>query len=70
MKNINWVFPSVRNLPDVTAEDFSKVDLRQFKWVHWEVSGGPGTSNHLHHCDPVVGIVVCCDSRAETPTSR
>uniref|UniRef100_A0A3B4WV08 Ketohexokinase n=1 Tax=Seriola lalandi dorsalis TaxID=1841481 RepID=A0A3B4WV08_SERLL len=27
-----------RNLPDVTAEDFSKVDLHQFKWIHWEVS--------------------------------
>lgn len=25
-----------RNLPDVTAEDFSKVDLRQYKWIHWE----------------------------------
>ncbi|XP_028432116.1 ketohexokinase isoform X9 [Perca flavescens] len=25
-----------RNLPDVTAEDFSKVDLRQFSWIHWE----------------------------------
>ncbi|XP_034020322.1 ketohexokinase isoform X1 [Thalassophryne amazonica] len=25
-----------RNLPDVTATDFSKVDLRQFKWIHWE----------------------------------
>ncbi|XP_059184665.1 ketohexokinase isoform X2 [Centropristis striata] len=25
-----------RNLPDVTAEDFSKVDLRKFKWIHWE----------------------------------
>ncbi|XP_037628218.1 ketohexokinase isoform X2 [Sebastes umbrosus] len=24
------------NLPDVTAEDFSKVDLRQFKWIHLE----------------------------------
>ncbi|XP_028432115.1 ketohexokinase isoform X8 [Perca flavescens] len=24
------------NLPDVTAEDFSKVDLRQFSWIHWE----------------------------------
>ncbi|CAI5686407.1 unnamed protein product [Oreochromis niloticus] len=24
------------NLPDVTAEDFSKVDLHQFKWIHWE----------------------------------
>ncbi|KAL4623862.1 ketohexokinase isoform X1 [Arapaima gigas] len=24
------------NLPDATAEDFSKVDLTQFKWIHWE----------------------------------
>ncbi|XP_068578131.1 ketohexokinase isoform X3 [Cebidichthys violaceus] len=24
------------NLPDVTAEEFSKVDLRQFKWIHLE----------------------------------
>ncbi|KAM3620875.1 uncharacterized protein V6R79_003182 [Siganus canaliculatus] len=24
------------NLPDVTAEDFAKVDLGQFKWIHWE----------------------------------
>ncbi|XP_053314449.1 ketohexokinase isoform X4 [Spea bombifrons] len=26
-----------RNLPDVTAEDFQKVDLAQYKWIHWEV---------------------------------
>ncbi|KAM6979822.1 ketohexokinase [Aplochiton taeniatus] len=25
-----------RNLPDVTAADFSKVDLSQYKWIHWE----------------------------------
>ncbi|KAM9361213.1 ketohexokinase isoform 1-T1 [Symphorus nematophorus] len=25
-----------RNLPDVTAEEFSKIDLHQFKWIHWE----------------------------------
>ncbi|XP_026205612.1 ketohexokinase isoform X3 [Anabas testudineus] len=25
-----------RNLPDVTPEDFSKVNLCQFKWIHWE----------------------------------
>lgn len=31
--------PSVRNLPDVTTENFSRVDLHQFKWIHWEVSG-------------------------------
>ncbi|XP_063039909.1 ketohexokinase isoform X1 [Engraulis encrasicolus] len=24
------------NLPDVSAEDFCKVDLRQYKWIHWE----------------------------------
>ncbi|XP_022071031.1 ketohexokinase-like isoform X1 [Acanthochromis polyacanthus] len=24
------------NLPDVTAEDFSKVNLSQFRWIHWE----------------------------------
>ncbi|XP_067359747.1 ketohexokinase isoform X4 [Channa argus] len=28
--------PVAENLPDVTAEDFSKVDLHQFKWIHWE----------------------------------
>ncbi|XP_061730437.1 ketohexokinase isoform X1 [Nerophis ophidion] len=26
----------VQNVPDVTAEDFSKVELRHFKWIHWE----------------------------------
>ncbi|XP_060789798.1 ketohexokinase-like isoform X3 [Neoarius graeffei] len=25
-----------RNLPDVSADDFSKVDLSQFKWIHFE----------------------------------
>ncbi|CAL8361455.1 ketohexokinase isoform X2 [Gadus morhua] len=24
------------NLPDATAGDFSKVDLSQYKWIHWE----------------------------------
>nr|XP_014057491.1 unnamed protein product [Salmo salar] len=24
------------NLPDVSATDFSKVDLSQYKWIHWE----------------------------------
>ncbi|XP_018543215.1 ketohexokinase isoform X3 [Lates calcarifer] len=28
--------PVAENLPDVTADDFSKVDLHQFKWIHWE----------------------------------
>uniref|UniRef100_A0A3B3CW32 Ketohexokinase n=1 Tax=Oryzias melastigma TaxID=30732 RepID=A0A3B3CW32_ORYME len=30
------VFLFDTNLPDVTLEDFSKVDLGQFKWMHWE----------------------------------
>ncbi|XP_067326487.1 ketohexokinase isoform X1 [Anolis sagrei] len=24
------------NLPDVTAADFERVDLSQYKWIHWE----------------------------------
>ncbi|XP_069829391.1 ketohexokinase isoform X6 [Dendropsophus ebraccatus] len=24
------------NLPDVTADDFKRVDLTQYKWIHWE----------------------------------
>ncbi|NXW52038.1 KHK Ketohexokinase, partial [Nyctiprogne leucopyga] len=24
------------NLPDVTAQDFERVDLSQYKWIHWE----------------------------------
>ncbi|XP_032878262.1 ketohexokinase isoform X4 [Amblyraja radiata] len=24
------------NLPNVTSEDFRKVDLSQYKWIHWE----------------------------------
>ncbi|XP_063297902.1 ketohexokinase isoform X1 [Pelobates fuscus] len=24
------------NLPDVTAQDFEKVDLARYKWIHWE----------------------------------
>lgn len=38
-------FLSARNLPDVTLEDFSKVDLRQFKWIHWEVGGAQSQRN-------------------------
>ncbi|XP_028285436.1 ketohexokinase isoform X2 [Parambassis ranga] len=30
------VILSDMNLPDVSAEDFSKIDLHQFKWIHWE----------------------------------
>ncbi|XP_036957881.1 ketohexokinase isoform X3 [Acanthopagrus latus] len=30
------VILSDTKLPDVTEDDFSKVDLRQFKWIHWE----------------------------------
>ncbi|XP_073725314.1 ketohexokinase isoform X4 [Misgurnus anguillicaudatus] len=28
--------PVAENLPDVSIEDFSKVDLKQYKWIHWE----------------------------------
>ncbi|XP_035260447.1 ketohexokinase isoform X5 [Anguilla anguilla] len=28
--------PVAENLPDVSAEDFSRVDLSQYKWIHWE----------------------------------
>ncbi|TNN33598.1 Ketohexokinase [Liparis tanakae] len=28
--------PVAENLPDVTEEEFSKVDLHQFKWIHFE----------------------------------
>ncbi|XP_030233182.1 ketohexokinase isoform X4 [Gadus morhua] len=28
--------PVAENLPDATAGDFSKVDLSQYKWIHWE----------------------------------
>ncbi|XP_076011899.1 ketohexokinase isoform X3 [Genypterus blacodes] len=28
--------PVAENLPDATAADFSKVDLHQYKWIHWE----------------------------------
>ncbi|XP_071892798.1 ketohexokinase isoform X2 [Anas platyrhynchos] len=24
------------NLPDVTARDFERIDLEQFRWIHWE----------------------------------
>ncbi|XP_026564268.1 ketohexokinase isoform X7 [Pseudonaja textilis] len=27
---------AANNLPDVTAADFEKVDLSQYKWIHWE----------------------------------
>ncbi|TRY90338.1 hypothetical protein DNTS_015231 [Danionella cerebrum] len=35
-KGSRTVVLSDTNLPDVSLEDFSKVDLSQFKWVHWE----------------------------------
>lgn len=52
-------FLSNRNLPDVTAEDFSKVNLSQFKWIHFEVSlrsrsGVDIGVNRLHHTTAVV----------------
>ncbi len=34
---ISYSLCLIRNLPDVSVEDFSKVDLSQYKWIHWEV---------------------------------
>lgn len=48
---INMTSLPVRNLPDVTAEDFTKVDLTRFKWIHWEVRMDPRhqhEENHVH----------------------
>ncbi|KAM9859638.1 ketohexokinase [Aulostomus maculatus] len=39
------------NLPDVTAEDFSKVDLCKFKWIHWE---GRNASEQVKMMEQVV----------------
>ncbi|XP_034388031.1 ketohexokinase isoform X2 [Cyclopterus lumpus] len=36
-----------RNLPEVTAEDFSKVDLCQFKWIHFEVFVSKDVARHF-----------------------
>ncbi|XP_066532078.1 ketohexokinase isoform X1 [Hoplias malabaricus] len=30
------ILHSNRNLPDVSVEDFSKLDLSQYHWIHWE----------------------------------
>ncbi|KAK9412293.1 ketohexokinase [Crotalus adamanteus] len=30
------ILHAASNLPDVTAADFEKVDLSQYKWIHWE----------------------------------
>ncbi|XP_058605140.1 ketohexokinase isoform X2 [Onychostoma macrolepis] len=35
-KGSRTVVLSDTNLPDVSVHDFSKVDLSQYKWIHWE----------------------------------
>ncbi|XP_029452171.1 ketohexokinase isoform X6 [Rhinatrema bivittatum] len=35
------------NLPDVTAQDFQKVDLSQYKWIHWEVFVSKDLAQHF-----------------------
>ncbi|XP_052386114.1 ketohexokinase-like isoform X2 [Carassius gibelio] len=35
-KGSRTVVLSDTNLPDVSVEDFSKVDLSHYKWIHWE----------------------------------
>ncbi|XP_071222829.1 ketohexokinase isoform X9 [Salvelinus alpinus] len=36
-----------RNLPDVSAADFSEVDLSQYKWIHWEVFVSKDVAMHF-----------------------
>ncbi|KAM4012347.1 ketohexokinase isoform 2-T2 [Anomaloglossus baeobatrachus] len=36
------------NLPDVTADDFQKVDLTQYKWIHWEGRNAEEQINMIH----------------------
>ncbi|XP_074438426.1 ketohexokinase isoform X7 [Larus michahellis] len=35
------------NLPDVTARDFERVDLSQYKWIHWEVFISKDLAQHF-----------------------
>lgn len=35
------------NLPDVTARDFERVDLSQYKWIHWEVFISKDLARHF-----------------------
>ncbi|XP_075353674.1 ketohexokinase isoform X7 [Mycteria americana] len=35
------------NLPEVTARDFERVDLSQYKWIHWEVFISKDVAQHF-----------------------
>ncbi|XP_067842486.1 ketohexokinase isoform X5 [Heptranchias perlo] len=35
------------NLPNVTSEDFRKIDLSQYKWIHWEVFVSKDVARHF-----------------------
>ncbi|XP_029452174.1 ketohexokinase isoform X9 [Rhinatrema bivittatum] len=41
------ILHSNSNLPDVTAQDFQKVDLSQYKWIHWEVFVSKDLAQHF-----------------------
>ncbi|XP_042302160.1 ketohexokinase isoform X4 [Sceloporus undulatus] len=59
------------NLPDVTAADFERVDLSQYKWIHWEVfvskdvakdlgfSSAPEAVQGLHGRVKAGAILIC-----------
>ncbi|XP_033829989.1 ketohexokinase isoform X2 [Periophthalmus magnuspinnatus] len=38
-----------RNLPDVSLEDFSKIDLRQFHWIHFEGRNASEQARMIQH---------------------
>uniref|UniRef100_A0A3P9PN70 Ketohexokinase n=1 Tax=Poecilia reticulata TaxID=8081 RepID=A0A3P9PN70_POERE len=44
------------DLPDVTAQDFSRIDLAQFKWIHWEVRNQNQSSGPNTHHDQVLVV--------------
>ncbi|XP_055080684.1 ketohexokinase isoform X4 [Periophthalmus magnuspinnatus] len=41
--------PVSENLPDVSLEDFSKIDLRQFHWIHFEGRNASEQARMIQH---------------------
>ncbi|XP_072332486.1 ketohexokinase isoform X7 [Scyliorhinus torazame] len=41
------VILSDTNLPDVNSEDFRKIDLSLYKWIHWEVFVSKDVARHF-----------------------
>ncbi|XP_042302164.1 ketohexokinase isoform X7 [Sceloporus undulatus] len=65
------ILHAASNLPDVTAADFERVDLSQYKWIHWEVfvskdvakdlgfSSAPEAVQGLHGRVKAGAILIC-----------